>query len=66
MTRKKPLKMLRGQQAIEAALRGAQLYVLNEQTGWVEGGPEALSRALRMEPYATWVYGVLAKARGAK
>lgn len=51
-------KMITGPAAIEAAKKGAPLFVLNEQQGWIPGGPGALARAQRMDPGSTWIYGV--------
>jgi len=50
--------MLTGIDAIEAASRGADLYVLNPQTGWVLAGPGTLDRARRMALHSLWIYGV--------
>ena len=49
--------MVRGQAALDAARRGCDLYVFNDQEGWVPAGPGALARAERMESHALWIYG---------
>ena len=47
-----------GQAAIDAAERGATLYVLNPSLGWVVAGRGALERAKKLVENGGWVYGV--------
>jgi|SRR5271166_1166509 len=57
------VRLVRGQQAIEAARQGAPLLVFNDQKGWVRGGSGALQRAEQALAEGWWqavsYYGAL-------
>ena len=51
-------KMVRGGAAIHLAqAHGVALMVFNLQKGWIPGGVGVLSRAIRSDPRATYIYG---------
>lgn len=58
MSKKTAPKMIQGPDAIAAAEKGAALFVLSPQEGWVPAGSVALARARLCEPHALWIYGV--------
>ncbi len=56
MTKSSLRILARGTKAIQQALAGAPLYVINPQQGPVPAGPRGLERALAMDPHMTWIY----------
>ena len=53
--------LLRGPRAVQAAKRGAKLYVLNPQQGWIEAGEHAIERAEKIGWPGNSIYGTLSE-----
>lgn len=58
---KKKLKIARSTEALTLAREGRPVLVLNDQLGWIDGGPGVLDRFERAHaanPLSCWIYGV--------